>query len=292
MKTNFWHYTPQTEQSCCLSQGDIETNEKLRIFLCSEHEIEPTPSYMKRMTNSSDDESKIFVAADLMQKKKKDETPMISKIVQNACLIVKSMATITFNEKFRMSETAEVALEINPLNALDLAIAGKGASVSSLTVRDSEEEEVEIIFWKIGTNQNSYARIYPSEPVTTAKAYILSEKKNKNLEDKDIVLFNESGKILTEEVEMGKKRHNELFYGISGELDLFLAKNPKYLEFFSKEKDSYALFYLCANSFEDQLFFKSFTEFSEERIKILATEFKLPHGRFLLMQERAKKIIW
>ena len=166
----------QSEQSCFLSQEDIETKANLKNFLYSKHEIEPTPSYMKRMKCSSDDGSKIFVAADLMQKKN-DEAPLISRIVQNVYLAFKSMTTIKFSNKFRMSETAEVALEINPLNALDLAIAGKGASVSSLTVRDSEEEEVEIIFWKIGTNQNSYARIYPSEPVTTAKAYILSEKK-------------------------------------------------------------------------------------------------------------------
>lgn len=180
-----------------------------------------------------------------------------------------------------------VAVEINTLNALNLAILGKGTSFSSRTVRDSEEEEVEIVFWRIGTNQNSYARIYPSEPVTTAKAYILSE--NKNLEDKDIVLFDEDGKILTEEVEMGKKKHNELFYGLSGELDLFLDQNPKYLEFLSKKNDSFALFYVCTCRCDDQTFLKSLTTFSEERTKSMAKELKIPYGRFVWLQEFAKK---
>ena len=240
---------------------------------------------MKRINSSSNDGLKIFASANLIQKKKNEETPIISKIVQNKYIVFKSMTKIMFNEKFRIPE---VAVEINSLNALNLAIPEKDTSVSSLTVRDSEEEEDEIFFCKIGTNQNSNARIYPSEPVTTAKAYILSQKKYKNLEDKDIVLFNDNGKILTEEVEMGYKIHNKLFFGLSGELDLFLNKNPKFLEFFSKEEDSYALFYLCATNFDEQIFFKFLPEFSEERMKLMAEALKIPHGKFVSVQDRVK----
>lgn len=78
MRIGVRHCT-QTQQSCYLSQDDIGENAELKKFLYSKHEIEPTPSYMKRMKSSSDDGSKIFA---LMQKKK-DEAPIISKIVQN-----------------------------------------------------------------------------------------------------------------------------------------------------------------------------------------------------------------
>ena len=71
-------YFNQSQQSCYLNSEDIEENAALKYFLYSENE-------MKRMKSSSDYGSKIFAAADLMQKKE-DKAPIISKIVQKKTL--------------------------------------------------------------------------------------------------------------------------------------------------------------------------------------------------------------